>query len=210
MIISDIQVPPYNEDSVPHFAQSEVRNKLTKIDTNHSELPGDISSNIIKQFDDQILIPLTEVINSSIKQGIWPDMYKLYIVTPVPKVYPPPEIKKLRAISGLLTFNKIQEQLIGQLIMSDIKAKLDPSQYANQRAVSLEHYLINMIHKILSETESNSTDVTAVLATLIDWQDAFPRQCPKLGVEAFIACGVRPSLIPVLMNYFQNRRMIVK
>ena len=47
---SDIQVPPYNEDSVPHFPQSEVRNKLTKINTNRTAPPGDIPSKIKKKF----------------------------------------------------------------------------------------------------------------------------------------------------------------
>ena len=40
-------------------------------------------------------------------------------------------------------------------------------------------------------------DVFAVVANLIDWNNAFPRQCPKLGVESFIRNGVRPSLIPL-------------
>ena len=49
-----------------------------------------------------------------------------------------------------------------------------------------------------------------MVANLIDWNSAFPRQCPKLGIESFISNGVRPSLIPVLTNYFQNRKMSVK
>ena len=88
---------------------------------------------------------------------------------------------------------------------------VDPSQYANQKGLSLQHYLIKMIDKILSDTDNNSKgEVTAVLATLFDWKEAFPRQCPKLGIEAFIKCGVRPSLIPVLINYLQERTMKVK
>ena len=67
-----------------------------------------------------------------------------------------------------------------------------------------------MINKILTDAHSNSTEVTAVLATLIDWKDAFPNQCPKLGIDAFIQCGVRPSLIPLLISYFQDRTMVVK
>ena len=45
---------------------------------------------------------------------------------------------------------------------------------------------------------------------MFDWQDAFPRQCPQLGIESFLKCGVRPLLIPVLINYFQGRKMYVK
>ena len=59
--------------------------------------------------------------------------------------------------------------------------------------------------------DSNSKgEVKAVLATFVDWKQAFPRQCPKLGVDAFITCGVRPALIPLLVSYFQNRRVKVK
>ena len=44
-----------------------------------------------------------------------------------------------------------------------------------------------MINKILSGTDNNSKgEVNAVLATLYDWKEAFPRECPKLGVEEFI------------------------
>ena len=68
-----------------------------------------------------------------------------------------------------------------------------------------------MINKILSDTDNNSQgEVNAVLATLYDWKEAFPRQCPKLGVEAFMKCGVRPSLIPLIINYLQDRTMRVK
>ena len=92
-----------------------------------------------------------------------------------------------------------------------MKAKLDPSQFANQKGLSIQHYLIKFIDRILLALDTNSKSKTcAVLATLVDWKQAFPRQCPKLGVESFIRNGVRPSLIPVLINYFQGRRMKVK
>ena len=45
---------------------------------------------------------------------------------------------------------------------------------------------------------------------MIDWKQAFDRQCPTLGVQSFVKNGVRNSLIPLLINYFQDRRMIVK
>ena len=133
------------------------------------------------------------------------------MVTPVPKIFPPESQEDLRNISGLLTFNKVAEKMIAELMISDIMGTLDPSQYANQKGVSLQHYLIKMIDKILTDTDRRSKgEVNAVLATLVDWKEAFPRQCPKLGVEPFIRCGVRGSLIPLLINYLQDRTMKVK
>ena len=75
-------------------------------------------------------------------------------------------LKDTRYITTLCTFNKTEEKLISELILSDIEVKMDPSQYANQHGVSLQHYLINMIHKILKDTDNNSTEVTAVIATM--------------------------------------------
>ena len=80
---------------------------------------------------------------------------------------------------------------MAELIIKDMANLLDKSQYANQKGLSLQHYLIKMINQILADTDNNSRgEVNAVIATLYDWKEAFPRQCPKLGVEAFITCGV--------------------
>ena len=96
-------------------------------------------------------------------------------------------------------------------MISDMKRKLDPSQYGNQKGISVQHYLVSMIHRIVESLDNNSRgDTFAVIANMIDWNNAFPRQCPKLGIESFIQNGVRPSLIPVLVNYFQDRKMFVK
>ena len=107
--------------------------------------------------------------------------------------------------------NKIAEKCIAELMINDMKANLDPSQYANQKGISIQHYLVNMLYRILTTLDcSTKGEVKAVLATFVDWQQAFPCQCAKLGVEAFIAVGIRPSLIPMLLNCFQNRSMSVK
>ena len=133
------------------------------------------------------------------------------ISTPVPKVYPTQKVTQLRNISGLLNFDKIIEKLLAELIIADMEAKMDPSQFGNQKGMSIQHYLIKMVHRILSVLDNNSKKETfAVIANLIDWNNAFPRQCPKLGIESFIKNGVRPALIPVLINYFQEREMSVK
>ena len=63
---------------------------------------------------------------------------------------------------------------------------------------------------ILTDTDnSKKGEANAIIASLINWKEAFPRPCPKLGVEAFIKCGVRNSLIPLLVNYLQDRTMAV-
>ena len=89
---------------------------------------------------------------------------------------------------NLEIFNKIAEKMIAELMIADISECLDPSQYANQKGISLQHYLIQMIK--LSDTDNNAKgEVNAVIATLYDWKEAFPHQCPQL---VLILCKIEP------------------
>ena len=201
-------IPYFEEKDIPQFTVREVEDVLKEMDSKKSSVNGDIPAKIFKKFAVFLALPISDLINSSIREGIWPDICKLEIVTPVPKEYPPKEIDHLRNISGLLNLDKIAEKLITRLIISDMKHNLDPSQYANQKGISIQHYLIKLIDRILLALDKQES--CAVIATLVDWKQAFSRQCPRLGIESFIKNGVRPALIPTLISYFQGRRMKVK
>ena len=45
---------------------------------------------------------------------------------------------------------------------------------------------------------------------MIDWKQAFSRQCHKLEIFFFMENNVRISIIPLLVNYFQDRQMVFK
>ena len=88
---------------------------------------------------------------------------------------------------------------------------MDPSQYGNLKKTSIQHYLVSLIHRISSSLDRNSKgDIFANCITFYDYSKAFSRLCHKLGVTSFIRNGVRPSLIPLLINYYQNRRCRIK
>ena len=121
------------------------------------------------------------------------------IVTPAPKVYPPQSASDLRQISGTLNFSKIYEKFLAEVMICDMKPTSDTSQYGNEKGIGTQHYLIKMIDRVLTCLDSNnSKEAYAVIANLIDWKQAFDRQCPMLGIQSFIANGVRKSIIPVL------------
>ena len=70
---------------------------------------------------------------------------------------------------------------------------------------------MKMFDQILKELDKNSHgEAMAAVLTMIDWKQAFPRQDPTLAIQSFINNGVRPSLIPILMSFFEDRRMTVK
>jgi hypothetical protein len=199
------------EGSIPHIDPKVVYKFLNRIKTTTSTVKNDIPAKVIKMFAVYLAQPLADVINTSIRRGEFANLWKLETVTPVPKVFPPLCLKDLRKISVFLNFSKVTEQILSELLVADMKEKFEKSQFGNQKGTGVQHYLMKLIHKILCTLDNNSKgEILAVIANLYDWRQAFDLQCPKLGLESFIRNGVRPALLPLLKNYFQNRKMVVK
>ena len=79
-----------------------------------------------------------------------------------------------------------------------------PTTRAN---ISIQHYLVNMVHKILTSVDENdSKNSIGVLLQMINWTQAFDWMSQKLGIESFLRNRVRPSLIPILIRFFQDRK----
>ena len=208
---SKISVPKFEDKDVPVISTQEVKEILEGMDTNKSCRKTDVPPKIFKTFANVLCRPLTQIINNCIKSGVWPDYLKHEIVTPIPKVPQPKIIDDLRNISGLMMINKIMEKVTCKMIVNDMKDQMDPAQFGNRKGVSIQHYLVKMLDRIISALDRNSKgEAVAVIATMIDWRQAFPRQCPTLAIQSFIRNGVRPALIPILMSFFENRRMSVK
>ena len=170
------------KETIPKLFPWQIKNYLEKLKTNKATIPGDIPARVLKENASSLCIPLTEIINASLRTGDWPDSYKQELITPVGKVFPVEFIKQLRPISNLPICDKIQEHFISEMIISDMKNKLDPSQYGNQKNTSIQHYLVKLMHRIVSNVDRNAKgEVNAVLATFIDWKSAYSRQCHKWG-----------------------------
>ena len=132
-------------------------------------------------------------------------------IIPTPKQFPPESREMLRPIANLCNLKKIMEKIISEMVISDMKDALDPTQYGNQKNISIQHYLVRLLHRVISSVDRNSKgEINAVLCMFVDWKQAYSRQCHTLGVQSFINNGVRPSLIPILISYFEDREMRVK
>ena len=70
----DITIPPFKQEDIPHFAQSQVKGFIHRLKSKKSTPKGNIPVKIIKEFSQQISIPLSDLINSII------NIYKCYKV----------------------------------------------------------------------------------------------------------------------------------
>ena len=60
--------------------------------------------------------------------------------------------------------------------------------------------------KLLDSTRES----TAVIAAAADWATAFDRIDPSSLSLRLIRVGIRPSIIPIIISFISNRKMIVK
>ena len=80
----DIEIPHFTDEDIPQFTEDQVKKVLREMNTKKSNVHGDIPARIFKELSDKLAKPVTQVINCSIRQGLWPHILKLEIVTPVP------------------------------------------------------------------------------------------------------------------------------
>jgi hypothetical protein len=209
---NDIPCDLYQTDErAPRIEAYQMYQKIEKMSIKKACVKDDIPMKIIKEFSVELAEPLAHILNFGMAHGQYPDLWKFETITPVPKVYPPEQIKQLRKISGLKNFAKICDSFLADFMTSDMLPNQDQSQDGKQKGLSTQHYLVRMINKILTATDRNSKEeAKAVVVQMIDWKSAFDKQCHRQGILSFIKNGVRKSLVPILISYFQNRQMAVK
>ena len=93
--------------------------------------------------------------------------------------------------------------------MEDISKNIDIGQFGGQTGIGTEHMLVCFLDRVLQLLDKHS-ERSAVIATYLDWSQAFDRQDPTLAIIKFIKLGVRPALIPLLVSYLTDRTMQVK
>ena len=211
MICKDDFSQYINGGQGPFIEPLKVYNIIKSANKKAATVPGDLPMKLIAEFAVELSFPLAHIFNCCIETGVYPDMFKRELVTPVPKIFPPQKMSDLRKISGLYNFSKIMDKILGEFIIADMSKTRDLSQFGNEKKMSRHHYLIQMLHRILISVEKNSkNEAFAVILEMIDWSQAFDRLSHDIGVRSFLKNGVRHSLIPILVNYYENRNMQVK
>ena len=129
-------------------------------------------------------------------------------VTPIAKVAVPESEDDLTPISLTPFFSKVTEQVIVKWLLYYIGEKLDFRQYGGTKGNSISHYIIEFINFIL--LNQDSSEQTAVLASMVDFSEAFNRIDHTKIVTKLSDMGVPGWLLKVVIGFLTNRRMLVR
>ena len=193
----------------PQIEEYDVYHRLNKIKKTKSTLPIDIPDKLRQKCSLHMAGPLSDIINDSLNQSLYPTLWKHEWVTPAPKITNPKEISDLRKISCTSDYSKLYEGCLKDWIVEDVSENIDIGQFGGQGGIGTEHMMVCFVDRILQLLDAYP-DKSAVIATCLDWSAAFDRQDPTLAILKFIKLGVRPSLIPLLISYLTDRKMQVR
>ena len=204
------KLPTYLPATKPlQVTELEIYERLKKQKKTKSTLPVDLPDSLRIEFAAELAGPLKNIINTCLYEQIYPKLWKYEWVSPVPKITHPKVIKDLRKIACTSAFNKLFEGILKDWILADISKSIDIGQFGGQAGTGTEHMIVTLINRVLLLLDENS-DTSAVIAAAIDWAAAFDRQDPTLAIKKFIEIGVRPTLIPLLISYLNERKMKVR
>ena len=116
-------------------------------------VPGDIPAPILKEFLPEFATPVTAILKQAVKNHTWPDIYKKEYHLPLKKVPTPQNEDNIRGIGLTMWVSKQLERLVLKCIWPYIYPHIDPDQMGGMPGCSVEHYIIKMVHFILSSMD---------------------------------------------------------
>ena len=146
---------------------------------------------------------LTQVINSSFEEGIFPEQLKMAKVIPIYKGGSKTEVSNYRPISLLSAFSKIFEKLVHTRVYNFLQKNesLYDMQFGFRAGRSCEHALLTAKNHILSALNKKQT----ALLLLIDFSKAFDTISHDILQDKLKHYGIRGKAHDWFSSYLQNR-----
>lgn len=151
--------------------------------------------------------PLTFLINSSLKQGIFPDDLKLAKVLPIYKSGSTTTLSNYRPISVLNYFSKIFEKVVYNKVINflDEYNILVDNQFGFRQGHSTHHALITLVDKITKCMDNGDL----VIGIFLDLKKCFDTVDHDILIKKLYAYGIRGTLCNWFKSYLSDRSQYV-
>ena len=163
---------------------------------------NDIPTSMIK-LSNYIISPfLSEIFNSCMTQGCYPDRLKIAQVIPVYKKGPKDECSNYRPISLLSNMNKLFERIL----YSRLSVILTNSSYCNQYGFRKDHCTSMAIYDILESKIGDRDKGNITCAVYLDLSKAFDTVDSNLLLKKLEHYGIRGTALGLFRSYLSNRK----
>ena len=137
--------------------QQEISNILMALKSSKASGPNSIPSNILIEFSDYLIEPLTAIINSSLVEGIFPSLNEEASVCPIFKKDNKLKCENYRPISLLPNLSKIFERVMYNRVENFLTStnQLYYLQFGFRKSYSTNHALLSIVEQIREAMDNN-------------------------------------------------------
>ena len=179
---------------------------LSKINPNKSTGDDCIPPKIVKIAANSLTLPMTNIVNASIKCQTCPSSAKSAAISPIFKSVDRSIKSNFRPLSVLPTFSKIFENVIKDQISSYFENYLSVYLTAYRKNFSSQHMLIRLIESWKKQLDSSNV----VGAVLMDLSKAFDCIPHDLLIAKLHAYGFDTSGLCYIYSYLKGRMQSVR
>ena len=184
----------------PHILPETLKTKISALYTSKSTT-GDIPIQVIKETIDLILAPLTDCLNASINDGIFPHKMKLADLTPIFKKDEKLLKKNYRGISLLSAFSKVFERLLAEPITHFMKDRISENLCGFRQNYSTEDALLQLLENWRKHLDKQEI-VGAIACDLSKAFDTIPHDLIIAKLEAY---GFEYNALKLISSYLRDR-----
>ena len=187
--------------------EADIVEIICKLEARKSPGHDGISATVLKWCLPYILAPLVSLFNEFLKQGSYPQIFKLAKVTALFKGGLESEVDNYRPISVLPILNKVLEKIIHQQLVHFLELHniLSKQQFGFRKKHSTSHAISCLHEKLINNFENSK--MSAVL--FIDLKSAFDTIDIDILLKKMEHYGLRNNVLNLLKSYLTDRKQYV-
>ena len=194
---------------IPSVTTEMIAKQLSSTSVHKAAGPDNIPNWVLKDFAHILALPVSMLINVSLKKEQLPLIWKCANITPLPKSSTVNDINTdLRPISLTPSISKIAEEYV---VVNHVKPAvikhIRPDQYGCIPQSSTTHALINLIHQWSKATDGTSSDVRVLV---MDYKKAFDLIDHSLLITKLKDYRINPYIINWICDFLMDRQQRVK
>lgn len=184
----------------------EVADTLTSINPRKAVGFDNLHPKILKLCAKEVAPSLTKIFNTSIKENVWPENWKLGEWIPIYKKDDRTKDKNYRPVTVLSSIDKVYEKLLSVQTTGYMEPKLSNNMTAYRKKHSCETTILRLVENWKIEVDNKK--IVGVVST--DMSKAFDSLYPPLIIKKLEAYNFSENSLKLLRSYFKNRMNRVK
>ena len=187
---------------------TEIEHLIRKLPNKRSHGHDNIDNILLKHIASSISDVLSIIFNTSLTEGLFPDIFKIAEVVPLHKCNSKENVENYRPISLLVTVSKLLEKIVYSRMYNflDQTNQLFQSQYRFRTNHGCDHAVSELLSEIMKNLECNRPTTCIYL----DLSKAFDTLLHEVILKKMERYGIRGTCLAWLQSYLSNRKMLVK